>query len=246
MSDQVINLQISGGIMGFRFGSLLLALGIMALAGCAVHPQMPVDLKNDSLSTKSGITVGVVATELPKIDTNFPGANCLLCYAAAAAMNSQLTTHSHTLASEDLLSIKDAVADALRKKGLNVVVIKTPLNVEKLGDYATEGPNVAKKNYTALKDSFKVDKLIVIQLGFVGYQRNYNTYVPTAEPKAVIAGSGYLVNLTNNTYEWYQPITVMKASDGAWDEPPNYPGLTNAFFQAVELTRDSFVTPLSK
>ena len=72
----------------------------------------------------------------------------------------------------------------------------------------------------------------------IGISRDYSAYIPTSDPKGKIVGQGFMVNLSTNAYEWYQDLSTAKSSDGAWDEPPSYPGLTNAYFQAIELTKD--------
>ena len=35
----------------------------------------------------------------------------------------------------------------------------------------------------------------------------------------------------------------MRNADGAWDEPAKFPGLTNAYFQVVELGKDEVLRP---
>jgi hypothetical protein len=60
-----------------------------------------------------------------------------------------------------------------------------------------------------------------------------------------VRGTAYLVNLNTQTYEWYAPINAQKATDKKWDEPPTFPGLTNAYYQAVEAARDSVLNPLA-
>jgi hypothetical protein len=52
-----------------------------------------------------------------------------------------------------------------------------------------------------------------------------------------------VVNLKTNAYEWFMPVNILKSAEQKWDEPPKYPGLTNAYFQALELGRDSFLKP---
>jgi hypothetical protein len=44
----------------------------------------------------------------------------------------------------------------------------------------------------------------------------------------------------------YQRIDIQKSADGAWDEPPQYPGLTNAYFQIVEMIKDRVKEPLKR
>ena len=65
------------------------------------------------------------------------------------------------------------------------------------------------------------------------------------DPKAEIVGSVYLVNTTNNAYEWFSPISITIGADGEWDESPDFPGLTNAYYQAIETTRDKILKPFS-
>src|SRR5437773_8351923 len=99
--------------MSYRI-ELVLAVLAVSLGGCATPPQQaPIPLADTAIAPKSG-RVGVAMTPLPKIDTEFPGAWCLLCYAAASAANSSLTNHAKTLAYEDLPKLKDEVANLVR------------------------------------------------------------------------------------------------------------------------------------
>lgn len=78
-------------------------------------------------------------TALPKVDTQFPGADCLLCLAAASIANASLTKYTHTLTTEDLPKLKNQLADLLQKKGIEVVVIEESLNVSSFSDFGTKG-----------------------------------------------------------------------------------------------------------
>lgn len=230
--------------MKARMGLGIAALVLVFLTGCATPPQTPVSLAPDTLATKT-TRIGIAMTALPKVDTYLPGAGCLLCLAVASAANSSLTAHAKTLPYEDLPGLKDQAAEVIRKKGAQVVVIADDLNIETLPDFKGTGPNVAKKDFSSLKSKYNVDKLLVINVSTLGFIRTYASYVPTSDPKGVLTGTGYLVNLSNNTYEWYNPVNITKSSDGKWDEPPKFPGLTNAYFQALELGKDSFLKPLA-
>ncbi len=217
-------------------------LGVF-LSGCAIKPQQPVPLNQDALSSK-GARVGIAMSALPKVDTYFPGAGCLLCYAFASASNASLTKHTETLTHDDLSALKEDVATALRKKNVEVVVIKEPIDLKSLPDIRTEVTTAARKDFASLRGKHAVDKLLVIDMPLVGYVRTYSSYVPTSDPKAVVNGAVYLVDLKTNTYNWYQPIDISRSAGVTWDEPPKYPGLTNAYFQAVEAGRDSVLKPL--
>jgi hypothetical protein len=218
----------------------LAAMGVLLLGGCANAPQLPVPLESASMKTGR---IGVAMTAMPKVDTSFPGAGCLLCYAAASVANSKITDQVRTLGYEDLPKLKDEVAELIRKKGGNSVVISEDLALDKLPDYPTKGVSIASKDFTGLAQKYSIDKLVVIQVYMVGISRDYSAYFPTGDPKAVVRGRGVLVNLQTNRYEWFAPIFAQKAADKEWDEPPKFPGLTNAYYQAIEIARDAYLQP---
>jgi hypothetical protein len=220
--------------------ALLAALAVSALAGCATNPQQAIDLAPQTLESAK---VGVAMTALPAIEVYTPGADCLLCLAAASMANSSLKSHVKTLPYEDLPKLKSEVAELLRKKGATVVVIDENVKLDALPASKTEGQHLAKKDFTPLAQKYGVDKLVVIEIASIGFERTYAGYLPTSDPKGILRGAGYMVNLRTNAYEWYQPVNVMKSADKKWDESPKYPGLTNAYFQALETGKDSFLKP---
>lgn len=217
--------------------------GALILTGCAATPpQQPIAMNSAALHGQ-GTRVGV-AMKMPKVDTSFPGASCLLCIAAASAMNSSLTTHTQKLPSDDVAHIKSDLADLLRKKGYTPTMLPDDFAVDKLPK-SEAGPNKPTYDYSSLRATYQIDKLVVVQINELGISRNYSAYIPTGEPQSVVRGVGYMVNLADNTYEWYQPIAQARTAGGPWDEAPNYPGLTNAYFQAVEGTRDTILKPFA-
>lgn len=224
---------------------VMAAMSAVFLGGCAIKPQQPVPLSRDALASKSA-KVGVAMPALPKVDTYFPGADCLLCYAFASASNSALTKHTETLGHEDLAALKEDVVAVLRKKDVEVVAIKEPIDLKALPDIRTEVPTAARKDYSTLRAKYGVDSLLVINVGQLGYVRTYASYVPTSDPKATVSGSAYMVDLKSNTYSWYLPLNISRSASEKWDEPPKFPGLTNAYFQAVEASRDSILKPLAE
>ena len=227
--------------MKMRLANALIVASLL-LSGCITAPQTPVSLSQDALSAKSG-RVGVAMTTLPKADTHIVGASCLLCYASAAAANSELTTYAQTLPLEDLPQLKNAMADLLRKKGADAVVITDSIDLKTLQDNEKEGPNVAKLNFAPFGQKYNIDKLLMIDIAALGFYRTYSSYFPTSDPKAYLQGVGYIVNLKTNAYEWYMPVNITKSTDKSWDEPPQFPGLSNAYFQVVEIGKDTFMQP---
>ena len=237
---------VIGSALSSAFSSAKIRSGVswlsvvILVAGCAATPQSSVELGKDALSPTSG-RVGVAMTPLPKIDTRFPGADCLLCLAAASVMNSSLTSYTEKLPPEGLPELKGTLAALIHKKGAEAVVIADDIKVDALPDFASKGPNVALKDFTGLKQKYSVDKVLVIDVTQLGMYRDYSAYIPTSDPRAEFALKGYLVNLSNNTYEWYQTFSEAKGTDGNWDEPPSFPGLTNAYFQVLEEGKDALL-----
>lgn len=219
-----------------------IAFVISALQGCATSHQPPVTLRlSESVAPQTRIAVA--ATPIPRVNTLFPGANCLLCLAFAEASNGSLTKHIQSLPPEGLPEIKDAVANLLRKQGAAVTVIQEPLDLNKLSKNSAAKPPFADIDFSSLKKRYDADKLVVIQVQMVGSIREYHAYVPQGAPRLALTGRGLMVNLANNTYEWYENFAMHKSAEGNWDEPPNFPGMTNAYFQMLEEARQAILKP---
>jgi hypothetical protein len=223
--------------------SLLAVFFVALVAGCATAPQMPVPLAAEKLGATSG-RVGVVMSTLPVPDTAFPGAGCLLCQGAAALANSSLTTYARTLTAADLLTLKQEIVALLKKKGVNATAVESDVVMKNLPEISSKAPNMARRDFSSYKGQF--DQLVVIDISQIGFTRSYSAYFPTSDPKAYLIGEGYMVDLSNNTFSWYELINPTKAADGKWDEPPQFPGLTNAYFQMLEMGRDQFKAPFSR
>jgi hypothetical protein len=221
---------------------LLILVAVILTAGCATVPQPEVALAPGAINAQTG-RIGVGVSKIPELTTQVPGAGCLLCLLAANAANSSLSEYAKTLPYDDLLRLKTEVADMLRKNGAVVTVIEENLNITALPDKDSKELNIAKKNFSSLGQKYGVDKLLVLDIQELGFIRTYATYFPSSDPKSWLKATGYMVNINDNSYDWYQPIVVSKSADGNWDEPPKFPGLTNAYFQGLEMGRDSFLRP---
>lgn len=220
------------------------ACALLFLTGCVTPPQAAVPMTSKSLGTQ-GARIGVAMSPLPKVDTHLPGASCLLCLAAASIANSSLTSHARTLPYEDLPKLKEMIAELIRKRGAEPVVIQEPIKVDDLPNNPASGANLARKDFSSLQKKYGIDKLLLVDVTLIGFERTYSAYIPTSDPKGAFFGSGALIDLKTMALEWYQPLRVLRSADGAWDEPPKFPGLTNAYFQALELGKDELLKPLA-
>lgn len=220
------------------FAAACLVAAAVLLQGCAAPRQQPVSLPADYFTTKTD-RIAVVMAALPKPDTEFPGAGCLLCLAAASAANRQVTTVVQAWPIDDVKPLKSEVAALLKAKSQQAIEIAEPLEIDKIKDRPNPEPGFARKDFSSLGTSSGAGRLLVIHVGALGAWRNYSAYIPNGPPVAVFKAQAYIVNLSNHKYEWYQEFDLSQPAEGAWDEPPKFPGLTNAYFQLVERGKDS-------
>lgn len=220
---------------------LAIAFFVTFFAGCASAPQQPVSLEQGYLDAEDR-RVGVVLQTLPKTNLHLPGASCLLCIAAAEAMNASLNKHAESLSSEEFASVAEQLVGRLTEQGVDVVAIEGEIDFKALPRFKSEAVNSAKKDFRNLQATYGVNQLLIIDINRIGMERAYSGYIPSGDPMAVLAGTAYLVDLNDNTYKWYKPISLYKSAEGDWDEAPSYPGLTNAYYYVIETAREAILT----
>lgn len=225
---------------------ILVIIATVVLAGCGVTPPPVTSLKSNFFSAQSIAKTRVgVHLIVARADTHLVGAGCLLCIAAASAANSSLTKHIRTLSADDLKDIDDKIVAELVEKGMQIKLIERMPSFENLAKFSNDH-NYAKKDYRVFKEQFDIDKLIVIDITRVGAYRTYANYFPTSDPQGSVAGSIYMIDLETNRYEMYKPIDNNITTDGEWDEPPTFPGVTNTYYQAIEKTKAQILSYFDK
>lgn len=222
-------------MQGFKLLSVFLALSL--LAGCASTP-IPEKEFGQSFYEQKPQKVGIYVDYPKKVTTYHPGANCLLCIAAAATANASVTSHMETLSPEDFAEVSDVIAVKLREKGMTPVVIEDEELFTKMKKIKSKDPSIATHDFRPIKQKHGVDALVVVNITALGSERTYSAYVPTGAPQGYVKGLAYAIDLDTNAYEMYQPLTERVAVKGEWKEGPSYPGLTNAYYQAVETVKD--------
>jgi hypothetical protein len=235
--------------MTFRILGAAVAFTAVLLAGCAAPVQQPVELKADffSAAKAKGGRIGVVMAELPKPDTQFPGAGCLLCIGVANLAHKSLSAEVQTFSIDELKPLPAELVALLKKQGLDAMLVPEPVKVAELPDLAAGDPtNKSRKNFSALKDKHKLDRILVVDVTALGVWRSYSSYVPTEPPRAVLFGSASLIDLSSHALEWHLPLVLSRAAEGEWDEPPKFPGLSNAYYQVLETGKDMVKKPFTK
>jgi len=220
----------------------LLITALMLLSGCATPRQESISLSADFFKTGSG-KIGIAMPDAPKPDTFFPGADCLLCIAAASVNHRSLTNEVQTWPTDEFQSLKHEIQALLKAQGQQVVLIDEPLKLKDLPDRKSATPGQAHKDFSSLQQRNGINRLLVIQLLHSGVQRNHSAYFPTGPAMATLRAEAYLVDLPTHQLAWYETVDMSRNADGNWDEGPKFPGLTNAYFQILELSKDQIKKP---
>jgi hypothetical protein len=220
----------------FRLFFLLLTAAW--LTGCA-SPQLPIALE-DTLWSERDKIIGVAVVELPKPTVQLTGNQGLLDVAINTGLAAGLRNKVETWELAGMETVPQQLADELSARGYKAKVLP-PL---KLSEFKESGAKLgyAKRDFTPLRQQH-VDKLILITLNVAGTQRSYYSIVPTSDPLTQVGGLTQIIDLTDNRLAFYQPFSAVRAADGEWDEGPDYPNLTNAFYQALDESEQSILAP---
>ncbi len=223
--------------MNIVLKSLFLLTALLSV-GCA-SVQKPIAVE-DGLYTKANKVV-VVMEPIPDPTTHFPGADCLLCMATAEGLHMTLGDHAETLDGAEFKLSKSELAGHLKEKGVDAIVLDDPLVVKDLPKIKAEGENAVPRDFSEVASPHDGTHVLVISVSRIGISRAFASYVPTEDPVAIVEGIGYLIDVRDNTYDWYQPFKVVKGVEGEWDQPPDFPKLTNAFYQVLAEARDEIL-----
>lgn len=224
--------------------ALVAGIGLLLLSACVtVTPNF--SAKPEFWSEKDKI-IGVAIEQPPKPTAFKVGNQGLLDVAINQANASKLETHLNGLDTSKISELADRVAAYLRQKGFMVKRIAEPIRVDTLAilenknNDAQNGYIMADRDYTPLKQKYGVDKIVMLSIVRMGTIRNYYGFIPLGEPSGMCNLSGKVVNLNDNHLEWNQAVAqTTPNSDGPWDVPPDFPGLTKAVYGAFDQSRNT-------
>ncbi|QQZ40951.1 hypothetical protein IF690_23520 [Pseudomonas sp. SK3(2021)] len=231
--------------MSFRIlhtWGVLALLACLALTGCA-NVQQPIALDQQFWGAKEP-TIGVAITVLPAPELMLTGSQGLLDVAINKGVNSKLSDNVKTWEVRDLDTLPDVIVAKLQAKGykakriIDQIDLKNYKNISFREGYMT-------KDMTPMKAMYGVDRLLLVNVFVTGATRSYYSLVPTSVPMAQVGGQGMVVDLADNKLLWFQPFAAVQAAQGEWDEP-NYANLSNAFYQAIDSSRQQMITPFSQ
>lgn len=231
--------------MSFHTLRTLAALTVVAcltLTGCA-HVQPPVPLDHQFWDAKE-TTVGVAINVVPEPVLALTGNQGLLDLAINKGVNSKLSDNVEKWQVRDLNTLPDAIVAKLQAKGYKARRIDAPVDLTKFKETSFREGYTAR-DLTSIKATYGVDRLLLVNVMGTGATRSYYSVVPTSVPMAQVYGQGMVIDLADNRLLWFKPFAVVQAAQGEWDEP-NYANLTNAFYQAMDTSRQQMITPFEQ
>ncbi len=205
---------------------------LITLVGCGTTPQPTVELQANHFTNKEK-KIGFYFQRGDKATTHIFGASCLLCYGVASSLTSSLDKHLATLPVSDIDSLKTLIQDEFKERSDYVTTLDDPKLLDKLPKFKGE-LGFAKQDFRGLKDKFDIDVLVVANFDSFGAYRSFSSYVPNGDPQGYLKGVVYTIDLNTNQYLQYRLVDEKVQPEGLWDEPDDFPGVTTAYYQAIE------------
>lgn len=220
--------------------SLIFAFVFSWLGGCtAVQQPVPMD---DALWSEKQEVIGIALVDVPKPAVVLAGQQGLLDYAVNSGLAAALRSKVETWEVSSFSEVPKQVAEEISARGYKTKLLEAPIALAELQETKSK-LGYAKRDFTPLKQEHQIDKLVVIALVNAGTFRTYYGMIPTSKPVAQINTLTQVIDLDDNRLLYYQPNTQNRSAEGDWDEKPEYPNLTNAFYQALDATEQDVIAP---
>lgn len=213
------------------------------LIGCASTVQKPIELDAQFWDDKDQ-TIGVAMTTLPPSELVLVGTQGLLDMAINKGINSKLSTHISTWKLNDTETIPDEIVAKLLAKGYKAKRVDEVIDLKQYKE-TTFREGFFGRDLTPLQAKFGVDRLLLISYTASGAFRSYYSVVPTSVPTPQVGGLGMVVDLHDNHLLWYKPFVAVLPAQGEWDQP-GYNNLSNAYYQAVDSSRQLVIVPFAQ
>ncbi|MFC4160497.1 hypothetical protein [Chitinimonas lacunae] len=219
--------------------------GMLLLSGCA-SIQQPVPVKPAFWQGKDQ-GVAIVVPTLPKAVAMKVGNQGLLDVAINSALANPLETHLNSLDLSEFNRVAQKINDGLAAKGFSQVTIVNGFDLSKLQEFKDQKPGTgfAKQDFRPLAASMNSGKAVVLKVMAAGTVRAYYGFIPLGAPSAKFMVEAQIVNLKDNSLEWYQNFDRTQPVADPWDQSPNFPNVTNAVYQNVDAVVNDIVRELT-
>ncbi|TAK72072.1 MAG: hypothetical protein EPO11_10490 [Gammaproteobacteria bacterium] len=202
-----------------------ISIAFIFLAGCASERNIQL---SDNFWQNKQQKIAVATTKAPTPQFYRVGQQGLLDVAINNSMNKDLDKRLERIDLDWYQQLPVSFSDQLKKRN---IYAKSYLNQLDPDD----------DNYQRIAAQIDSDKILVIKLEEIGAKREYFGFIPKGAPEAVCEMTGELIDVKNNQVLWRYKTTAELPVKGNWDQPPNYPNLTNALQLAVNSARQELV-----
>ncbi|MBL8509537.1 hypothetical protein [Chitinimonas sp. JJ19] len=185
--------------------------------------------------TQKQETVAIVVGKLPKPMSMKVGAQGLLDVAINNAMASGLDKHLAGLDISRFNRVGQQFNSHLTEQGFAQVQLIEDFDFASLPEFKDKGRGTgfAGRDFRGLAQRYQASKIITLNVAAAGTLRAYYGFIPLEEPRARFMIEAQLVNLKDNSLEWYSTVDQVAPVVGPWDQPEAYPNLTKAFYGAL-------------
>jgi hypothetical protein len=223
----------------------------LVLASACVTAQPPAGAPvplSASFWRDTGARIGVAAVAFPKGTVHMVGPQDALDQAIANKKGERLVTYLEGLQPSEFTRVTAVFSSRLRAIGYAVTEIREPVDPGLYEELRAKGvTSEALPGLTALGSRYGVDRVLMLSVDRFGAYRDYFVFVPTEAPQAVFQVSGSLVDLRSTELLWrvaMQDKRGLVSLEGEWNQPPDYPNLTQAVsraeHEAVVFIQNSF------
>lgn len=218
-------------------------LALLLMTGCAsVQPPVPMD---SAFWSENQESIGVMVAELPVPTVVLSGNQGLLDYAINSGMATGLRNKVETWDASALNELSPLVVEQLSSRGYKVKLIQASIDTGEMIQLKGGKLGFSPVDLRPLKEQYKVDKLVLFIVTATGTVRTYYSVVPTSDPIVQVGVNSYVVDLDDNRLLFYQGHLTTRATEGHWDEGPEYPTLTNTFYQALDAAQQTVLVPFA-
>jgi len=184
----------------------------------------------------TGARIGVATVALPKGAVHMVGPQDALDQAIANKKGARLVTYLEGSQPTEFVGVAAAFSSRLRAMGYAVTEIHEPVDpglYEELRSKAVT--SAALPGLAALGSRHGVDRVLLLSVDRFGAYRDYFVFVATSGPQALFQVSGCLVDVRSPGLLWRVAMGEeqnLVPIEGEWDQPPDYPNLTQALHRA--------------
>jgi hypothetical protein len=220
--------------------AMMMLLGCAGvLPGCAGAPKN-IDLPASYWDTPHG-KIGLAMVTYPEATASREGPQGLLDLALNAYFSKHATAATRSANPEPFREeIFRRLTAGLSARGGEVVPIEGRVDLESLR-MVKHGALEFPYDLTAIAERYGVAQIIFISVESYGTMRPYYGFLPVGDPLVFFRVGARMVNVRDHAILWraameedegYAPIL------GEWDQPPDYPNLSQAMIRAVITATD--------